>query len=81
MIMYTTSDFSFQLPAQMRSLHGTTGVVIGILLAMAVSKGLESSLYGVKPLDLEATRYADFRDAFRYRLPGAYFLEKLLGGK
>jgi predicted permease len=34
------------------------GVVIGIPLAMAAGKGLESSLYGMKPLDLESYVFA-----------------------
>jgi predicted lysophospholipase L1 biosynthesis ABC-type transport system permease subunit len=34
------------------------GVVIGIPLAMAAGKGLESSLYGMKPLDLESYAFA-----------------------
>ena len=35
-----------------------TGVVIGVPLAMAAGKGLESSLYGMKPLDLESYLFA-----------------------
>jgi ABC-type antimicrobial peptide transport system permease subunit len=34
------------------------GVVIGIPLAMAAGKGLESSLYGMKPLDLASYAFA-----------------------
>ncbi|MBS1799845.1 MAG: ABC transporter permease [Acidobacteria bacterium] len=35
-----------------------TGVAIGIPLAMAASRGLKSSLYGVKPLDLTSYLFA-----------------------
>jgi ABC-type antimicrobial peptide transport system permease subunit len=34
------------------------GVVAGIPLAMATSKGLKSSLYGVKPLDITSYIFA-----------------------
>jgi ABC-type antimicrobial peptide transport system permease subunit len=37
-----------------------TGVAIGIPLAMAAGKGLESSLYGMKALDFESYMFAVF---------------------